>query len=37
VDVRISDDSSMGADFPGDHSGKYDLRFRVKAVAKGGK
>jgi len=24
----------MGADFPSDRSGKYDLRFRVKAVAK---
>jgi hypothetical protein len=37
VDVRIGDDSSMGSDFPGDHSGKYEMRFRVKAVAKGGK
>lgn len=34
VEVKIIDDSSMGADFPGDKSGKYDLRFRVKAVAK---
>jgi len=34
VQVKIIDDSSMGADFPGDKSGKYDLRFRVKAVAK---
>ena len=34
VEVRITDDSSMGADFPADKSGKYDLRFRVKAVAK---
>ncbi len=34
VEVRVIDDSSMGADFPGDKSGKYDLRFRVKAVAK---
>jgi hypothetical protein len=32
--VRIGDDSTMGADFPGDKSGKYDLRVRVKAVAK---
>ena len=37
VQIRIGDDSTMGADFPGDRSGKYDLRFRVKAVAKGGK
>jgi hypothetical protein len=37
VDVRIGDDSTMGADFPSDHAGKYELRFRVKAVAKGGK
>jgi hypothetical protein len=34
VQVKIIDDSSMGADFPADRSGKYDLRFRVKAVAK---
>jgi hypothetical protein len=34
VEVKIIDDSSMGADFPGDKSGKYDLRFRVKASAK---
>jgi hypothetical protein len=34
VEVRIDDDSSMGGDFPSDKSGKYDLRFRVKAVAK---
>jgi hypothetical protein len=34
VQVKIIDDSSMAADFPSDHSGKYDLRFRVKAVAK---
>ena len=37
VDVRIGDDSTMGADFPSDRAGKYDLRFRVKVVAKGGK
>lgn len=37
VDVRIGDDSTMGADFPGDRAGKYDLRFRVKAVTKGAK
>ena len=34
VEVRMTDDSSMGADFPADKSGNYDLRFRVKAVAK---
>jgi hypothetical protein len=33
VEVRLTDDSTMGGDFPGDKSGKYDLRFRVKAVA----
>ncbi len=33
VDVRISDDSTMGADFPGDKSGKYDLRVRLRAKA----
>ena len=34
VEARISDDSTMGADFPGDRSGKYDLRIRVRAVAR---
>lgn len=34
VQVKILDDSSMGGDFGADKSGKYDLRFRVKAVAK---
>lgn len=34
VQVKVIDDSSMGADFPSDRSGKYDLRLRVKAVAK---
>ncbi|MDB4947182.1 MAG: hypothetical protein JWP97_6716, partial [Labilithrix sp.] len=34
VVVKIVDDSSMGKDFPGDRSGTYDLRVRVKAVAK---
>ncbi len=34
VQIKVIDDSSMGADFPSDRSGKYDLRFRVKAVAK---
>jgi hypothetical protein len=34
VRVLVIDDSSMGKDFPADKSGKYDLRVRVKAVAK---
>jgi hypothetical protein len=34
VQVKIVDDSSMGGDFPADKSGKYDLRFKVKAIAK---
>ncbi len=34
VQVKIIDESSMGSDFPGDKSGTYDLRFRVKAVAR---
>lgn len=33
VDLRLSDDSTMGADFPGDKSGKYDLRVRLRAKA----
>ena len=33
VDIRLSDDSTMGADFPGDKSGKYDLRVRLRAKA----
>jgi len=33
VEVRLSDDSTMGADFPGDKSGKYDLRIRLRAKA----
>jgi hypothetical protein len=33
VEVRILDDSTMGADFSADRSGKYDLRVRVKATA----
>ncbi len=32
VEVKISDDSSMGGDFPSDRKGAYDLR--VRAVAK---
>ena len=34
VQVKVIDDSSMAKDFPADKSGKYDLRVRVKAVAK---
>jgi hypothetical protein len=34
VSVEIDDDSSMGKDFPSDHSGRYDLRVRAKATAK---
>ena len=34
VDLRVGDDSSMGHDFPGDKSGKYDLRVRLEARAK---
>jgi hypothetical protein len=34
VEVKIADDSTMGADFPEDKSGRYDLRVRAKAVAK---
>ena len=34
VQVKIIDDSSMGKDFPADKSGSYDLRLKVKAIAK---
>jgi hypothetical protein len=34
VEARIIDDSTMGEDFPGDRSGKYDLRVRAKVTAK---
>jgi hypothetical protein len=34
VQVKIIDDSNMGKEFPADKSGQYDLRLRVKAVAK---
>lgn len=34
VTVKLIDDSSMGADYPSDRSGKYDLRVKVKAVSK---
>jgi hypothetical protein len=34
VEVRIWDDSTMGDDFPGDRSGRYELKVRAKATAK---
>jgi hypothetical protein len=34
VEVKLDDDSTMGGDFPGDKSGRYDLRVRMKAVAR---
>jgi hypothetical protein len=34
LEIRIIDDSTMGADFPADRSGKYDLRVRAKAVSR---
>ncbi|WP_146647743.1 hypothetical protein [Labilithrix luteola] len=34
VQVKVIDDSNMGKDFPADKNGRYDLRFRVRAVAK---
>jgi hypothetical protein len=34
LEVRVLDDSTMGADFPGDRSGKYDLRIRARATAR---
>jgi hypothetical protein len=34
VQVKVIDDSTMGKEFPADKSGHYDLRLRVKAVAK---
>ncbi|MFO0664997.1 MAG: hypothetical protein U0174_13665 [Polyangiaceae bacterium] len=37
VQVLLVDDSDMGGDFPSDKSGRYDLRVRFKAVAKGAK
>jgi hypothetical protein len=33
VDLKVWDDSSMGADFPGDKSGQYELRVRARAKA----
>jgi hypothetical protein len=33
VDIRLTDDSSMGGDFPADKKGHYDLRVRAEAKA----
>jgi hypothetical protein len=35
VEVILVDESTMGGDFPSDKSGRYDLRIRMRAVAKG--
>lgn len=32
--IIVTDDSTMGADFPGDRSGRYDTKVRVKANAR---
>jgi hypothetical protein len=34
VEVKITDESTMGGDFPSDRSGRYELRVRAKAVAR---
>jgi hypothetical protein len=34
-ELRVSDDSSMGADFPSDKKGEYELRVRARAEARG--
>jgi len=34
LQVKIWDDSTMGGDFPGDRSGRYELKIRAKAQAK---
>jgi hypothetical protein len=34
LQIRVDDDSNMAANFPSDHSGRYDLRVRAKASAK---
>jgi hypothetical protein len=36
VELRVSDDSNMGGDFPSDRKGQYDLRIRARAQAQGG-
>jgi hypothetical protein len=33
IELKVWDDSSMGADFPGDKSGQYELRVRARAKA----
>ena len=37
LEVLLIDESDMGGDFPSDKSGRYDLRVRFKATAKGAK
>ena len=34
VELRLTDESTMGADFPGDRAGRYELRVRMKAAAR---
>ena len=34
VDLVLSDGSTMGADFPGDKKGKYDVKWRANVVAR---
>jgi hypothetical protein len=33
VDLSLWDDSNMGADFPSEHEGRYDIRVRARAKA----
>lgn len=33
LEIDVDDDSTMGGDFPGDKSGRYDLRVRAKAAS----
>jgi hypothetical protein len=34
VELQVTDDSAMGADFPADHKGQYELRVRARAQAR---
>lgn len=34
IEVKITDESTMGGDFPSDRSGRYELRVRAKAVSR---
>lgn len=34
VEIKITDDSNMGKDFPSDQSGRYDLKVRMNAKAR---